>query len=79
VITAIALYLITIWRFAINLPYADVYDVVLGFLNNFSQLDPHQKLLSLLSQHNEHRLTFNRLVEPVERPHVLEAVELLKT
>ena len=60
---AIALYLITVWRFAVDIPYTDDYDAILAFINSVTELDIKSLTLSILHQHNEHRIAFNRIIE----------------
>lgn len=60
---AIALYLITVWRFSVDIPYADDYDAILAFINSVAELDIKSLTLSILHQHNEHRIAFNRIIE----------------
>jgi hypothetical protein len=63
-IAAMALYLNSVWLFSLNIPYADDYDSVLGFLNQFVAAENYiQKATILFNQHNEHRLVFNHLVQ----------------
>lgn len=49
------------------MPFWDDYDAVLGFLNNFLVSENiNNKLQLLFSQHNEHRIVFNRIIELVQ-------------
>ena len=49
--------------FSVNVPFWDDYGAVLAFMNNFVQAGAlDAKLRLLFSQHNEHRLVFNRVV-----------------
>lgn len=50
------------YRYASNIPVLDDYDAILNFLNNFKAAGFGQKLLLLISQHNEHRLLHSRLL-----------------
>lgn len=57
------IYSIFIFRYAVNIPYQDDYDVVLNFINTFIQMQTlEEKTALLFSQHNEHRIVFDRIV-----------------
>ena len=56
------LYLNTAYQYACNIPVLDDYDVILAFLHDFKAAGFGQKLLLLISQHNEHRLLHSRLL-----------------
>ena len=60
---AFLLYCLAIWRFSANFPYGDDYDAILNFLNQFPRLDFKDQILSILSQHNEHRIALNRITQ----------------
>ena len=62
---ALILYCTAIFRFAANFPTGDDYDAILNFLNQFSELDLKQQILSILSQHNEHRIALNKIISLV--------------
>lgn len=51
---SIGLYLFFITRYGLNLPYWDDYEVTLGFLNHFSELEPWEKVKTLFQKHYEH-------------------------
>lgn len=46
--------------YALNLPYNDDWDAILGFLNNWKYAD--NKTALLFAQHNEHRILASKLV-----------------
>lgn len=57
------IYSIFIFRYAVNIPYQDDYDVVLNFINTFIQMQTlEEKMALLFSQHNEHRIVFDRII-----------------
>ena len=58
---AIAIYIWTIYQYAIDMPIGDDYEAVLGFLNQYLQSNWKTKLQLIFSQHNEHRITLTRL------------------
>jgi hypothetical protein len=52
-----------IWKYALNIPFWDDYDAVLLFLVKYSDTSTFfEKFKLVFSQHNEHRIVFNRLV-----------------
>jgi hypothetical protein len=52
-----------IFLYAVNIPYWDDYDGVLDFMIRFVQSQGlAEKIVLLFSQHNEHRIVFERLV-----------------
>lgn len=56
-------YALAVYWYATNVPYQDDYDVVLGFLLKFDQVQTlREKIVLLFSQHNEHRIVFDRLI-----------------
>lgn len=59
---AVVIYIISIYRYAYNMPSGDDYDAVLWFLNQFVISEPREKILLILSQHNEHRILLTRLL-----------------
>lgn len=57
-----ALYFYYLLSYAVNIPYWDDYDAVLAFLNQYlTAPGALEKLRLILSQHNEHRIVFDRL------------------
>jgi len=58
----IFLYVAEINLFSINAPYSDDFNAVLGFLNSYQNLEWREKIKLIFSQHNEHRIVFNRLI-----------------
>ncbi len=56
------IYLHTISLYALNFPYCDDYDAILGFLNQYTDADFQGKLSLLFSQHGEHRIFHARLI-----------------
>ncbi len=57
------IYILYVFRYAVNIPYFDDYDAILNFLNKFIQVQTLGEKVSLLfSQHNEHRIVFDRVV-----------------
>ncbi|AEE14474.1 hypothetical protein Thena_0844 [Thermodesulfobium narugense DSM 14796] len=64
VILPLLIYISAVLIFSINIPADDDYDAVLGFLNKFvTSNNLGEKVWLLFSQHNEHRIFFNRVVE----------------
>ncbi|HEM56167.1 MAG TPA: hypothetical protein ENO30_05325 [Thermodesulfobium narugense] len=60
----LAIYIAAVLVFSINIPADDDYDAVLGFLNRFiTSNNLGEKIWLLFSQHNEHRIFFNRIIE----------------
>ncbi|OGF44680.1 MAG: hypothetical protein A2452_07890 [Candidatus Firestonebacteria bacterium RIFOXYC2_FULL_39_67] len=58
----IAMYYFTVYLFAENIPLADDFSGVLGFLNSFISLEKvYDKVSLIFSQLNEHRVAVNRL------------------
>lgn len=57
------LYIWAVLRYTSYLPYWDDYEAVLRFLNNFYDSDISEKVKLFFSQHNEHRIVFNCIVE----------------
>lgn len=52
----------SVFLFTVNIPYWDDYDSILNFTNNFQDSNLKNKILLIFSQHNEHRIVFNRAV-----------------
>lgn len=51
-------------KYTVNMPFWDDYTATLIFLNNFLSSETFWEKVSLVfSQHNEHRIVFNRIVE----------------
>jgi hypothetical protein len=60
----LVIYIAAVLIFSINMPAGDDYDAVLGFLNKFVTSNSlSEKIWFLFSQHNEHRIVFNRIIE----------------
>ncbi len=56
-------YIVVILKYAVNVPFYDDYNAILGFLNQFIEYRTLEKKLALLfSQHNEHRIIFDRII-----------------
>jgi len=56
-------YFIVIWLYALNIPIGDDYDNILKFYIEWNDVKSSNQAIDILfSQHNEHRLLFNRLV-----------------
>jgi len=56
-------YVLCLQRLAVNIPFEDDYDAVLRFMLEFLRAGSWgEKLTLLFSQHNEHRLVFDRLI-----------------
>ncbi len=56
-------YWFNVLKYATNAPFWDDYDAILNFLNHFIlSTSIHQKISLLLSQHNEHRIVFDRII-----------------
>jgi len=52
-----------VFRYSVNIPYYDDYDVILNFMNTFVQTEtPMEKASLLFLQHNEHRIVFDRII-----------------
>ncbi len=49
-------------EYALNLPYSDDYDAILGFLNIFNGASFSEKISLLFAQHNEHRILSSRII-----------------
>ncbi len=49
-------------KFAVNAPYWDDYDSILNFTNNFLGAGFQDKVNLIFSQHNEHRISFSRVI-----------------
>lgn len=64
VLTFLPIYIfyLTIFVFAVNIPYWDDYDAILGFINNYLESNFKNKVTLILSQHNEHRIVFTRVI-----------------
>jgi hypothetical protein len=58
----IYLFYLSIFTFAVNVPYWDDYDAILNFTNNFFGSSLKDKVTLLFSQHNEHRIVFTRII-----------------
>jgi hypothetical protein len=59
----VLVYFFTVYRFAVNQPYADDYDAILHFLVKYNQLNSFgDRFLLLFSQHNEHRILTSRII-----------------
>jgi len=56
------IYLHTISLYALNFPYCDDYDAILGFLNQYTDADFAGKMSLLFSQHGEHRIFHARVI-----------------
>ena len=57
-------YLWVFKTYAINMPFLDDYDVMLGWMHQFLSSDTlHGKLYLLFQQHFEHRIVFDHLIE----------------
>jgi hypothetical protein len=56
------LYFRIVNHYAVNIPWSDDYDAVLGFLLEFRAAAYHDKIVLLFSQHNEHRIFSSRLI-----------------
>ncbi len=57
------IYLWTVLKYSVNMPYWDDYGAVLDFLNNFVVANVKEQIKLLFSQHNEHRIVFNKIIE----------------
>jgi len=56
------LYFRIVDRYAVNIPWSDDYDAILGFLLQFRNAPFSEKIGLLFLQHNEHRILPSRLV-----------------
>lgn len=65
-LAALAIYCLTIIRYAHNMPVGDDYDAILHFLNQYINTDWPTKIRLLLSQHNEHRLVLTRALSALD-------------
>jgi hypothetical protein len=65
-ILAIVMYLLTVHKYAYNMPVGDDYDAVLGFLNRYVQGDLNERFWLFFSQHNEHRILLTHLISIVD-------------
>ena len=59
---AFVLYILTIFRYAYNMPVGDDYDAVLAYLNKFVVGNAAEKFHLLFTQHNEHRILLTHLI-----------------
>ena len=63
IITPILFYYYKVWKHAYNLPYSDDYMAVLGFMNQYLEAaNGWEKIKLIFSQHNEHRIAFDRVI-----------------
>jgi len=63
-LTPIVIFFGMVWKYALNIPFLDDYDAVLGFLvKYFDASTLAQKFHLIFAQHNEHRIVFNKLIE----------------
>ena len=61
------IYIFTVLKYTSMMPIEDDYGSILGFLNNYLNInDTLDKFKLLFAQHMEHRIVFNRLVELVQ-------------
>jgi len=58
----IIIYFSFVQQWALNLPRADDFYAILDFLNNYKKAGIADKIVLLLSQHNEHRILSSRIV-----------------
>ncbi len=66
--TLIVAYFVLLYIYAVNIPIGDDYDNVFAFYLNYDHANTPAEIIHLFfSQHNEHRLAFNRLVYFFER------------
>jgi len=65
-LAALAIYCLTIVRYAYNMPVGDDYDAILNFLNQYFETDWLSKLRLLFGQHNEHRILLTRLISVID-------------
>jgi len=59
---ALVIYILTISRYAYNMPVGDDYDAILAYLNKFVVADTAEKIHLFFIQHNEHRILLTHLV-----------------
>ncbi len=57
----ILFFYLLIFKFAVNVPFMDDFNAILGFTNNFFSSNLPRKFDLLFSQNNEHRILFSRL------------------
>lgn len=58
----IFIYFQNISQYALNIPWYDDYDAILGYLIKWQDLSIKDKIAALFQQHNEHRILPSRLV-----------------
>jgi len=58
----LSIYFYMLWLYSVNIPFHDDYDNILQFYIQWNELDTEKFVVFLFSQHNEHRLLFNRLI-----------------
>lgn len=58
----LAVYFWAFSYYAVNMPYWDDYDSVLGFMNKVESSRFWHRMLLLFSQHNEHRIVFDHVI-----------------
>jgi hypothetical protein len=57
------IYYLNLFRYSVNFPFFDDFEVILGFLNQYlTRPQLGERLRLLFEQHSEHRLVFDRLV-----------------
>lgn len=62
-IIMIVFYYLFVFKYAINIPFADDYDQQLAFIDSWINIDSTtEKIKLLFSQHNEHRLFTTRII-----------------
>ena len=66
-LTVAIIYIFSLLKFTINIPYEDDYLAILKYLNDFNETTTIQEKINLIfSQHNEHRIAFNRIIELIQ-------------
>lgn len=56
------LYGLAVYRYAVNTPFSDDFDAILGFINTYQEAGPRSFFSLIFAQHNEHRIAFSKIV-----------------
>lgn len=59
------LYGLAIYRLAVNAPFGDDFDAILGFLNTYQGSSPSSYLNLFFAQHNEHRIVLSKIIQTI--------------
>jgi len=56
------LYGLAVYHHAVNTPFSDDFDAILGFINTYQETGPRSLISLILAQHNEHRIAFSKII-----------------